>query len=406
MMKYNFQNVPEIKQASLGIKGMLNNEYHAVQKIPISDIVPFPNHPFKVIDDEAMEQLAGSIQLHGDVITPITVRKLDEGTYQLISGHRRTHAAKKAGLTEISALIIECTDEEAVVQMVDANMQRPEILPSEKAFAYKMRLEAMKKRSGRPSKENSSQLATDFFKGRADTELGKEYGESKDNIHRYIRLTHLIPELLQAVDDKSISLIAAVELSYMTSEAQRLAYDKVKDGVKISIEQAKLMRACVKPPLTENDVERILSNRYEKPKPTPKKLVEQKTERHDKKFVNSISDISDIYDTIDTDSASDVNDTDNNIEVEQQSIAIPNETRQPKPGNVSDTVAGIASRITTPISGENRQMQLVKGYLQWALEVCRPDIRQYENEIMQAIEFIVLCKSPEEVIGRYIEKNK
>lgn len=367
-----------------------------MQKIQISDIVPFPNHPFKVVDDEAMEQLAGSIQLHGDVITPITVRKLDDGTYQLISGHRRTHAAKKAGLTEISALIIECTDEEAVVQMVDANMQRPEILPSEKAFAYKMRLEAMKKRPGRPSRENSSQVATDFFKGRADTELGKEYGESKDNVHRYIRLTYLIPELLQALDDKSLSLIAAVELSYMTNEAQRLVYDKVKDGAKVSIGQAKLMKACVKPPLTENDVERILSNKYEKPKSAPKKPTEQKAETHDTKLINNISDI---YGTNDTDS------TDNNIEIEQQGIAMPNEVTQPKPYNVSDTDADIASKSTTPISNENRQMQLVKGYLQWALEVCRSDVRQYENEIMQAIEFIVLCKSPEEVIGRYIEKN-
>lgn len=190
-----------------------------IQDIPLSEIDEFPDHPFKVLDDDDMAQLVESIQRNG-VMTPAMVRRKEDGRYELISGHRRCRACALAGLTTLKCEVRELTRDEAVIIMVESNLQRSVILPSEKAFAYKMRLEAMKRQAGRPPKENASPVATNFSKGRSDEELGELVGESKDQVRRYIRLTELVPEILQMVDEYRIAFRPAVELSYLTDEQQ------------------------------------------------------------------------------------------------------------------------------------------------------------------------------------------
>ena len=182
-----------------------------IYEIPIEEIDPFPEHPFKVKDDEDMMNLVESIKTNG-VLTPATVRKKDNGRYELLSGHRRMRACQLAGLKVLRCEVVDMTRDEATIFMVESNFQRTKILPSEKAFAYKMRLDAMK-RQGRRSDLTSSPLATKS--GRSDMELGEMVGESKDQVRRYIRLTELIPELLEMVDEGKIALRPAVELSYI-----------------------------------------------------------------------------------------------------------------------------------------------------------------------------------------------
>ena len=169
--------------------------------------------------DEDMEQLVESIKRNG-VMTPATVRLKEDGRYELISGHRRKKACELAELETLKCEVKELTRDEAIIVMVESNLQRSVILPSEKAFAYKMRLEAMKRQAGRPPKENASPLATNLSKGRSDEELGELVGESKDQIRRYIRLTELVPEILQMVDERQIAFRPAVEISYLTEEQQ------------------------------------------------------------------------------------------------------------------------------------------------------------------------------------------
>ena len=190
-----------------------------IRDIPISEIDEFPDHPFKVLMDEDMEQLVESIKRNG-VMTPATVRLKEDGRYELISGHRRKKACELAGLETLKCEVKELTRDEAIIVMVESNLQRSVILPSEKAFAYKMRLEAMKRQAGRPPKENASPLSTNLSKGRSDEELGELVGESKDQIRRYIRLTELVPEILQMVDERQIAFRPAVEISYLTEEQQ------------------------------------------------------------------------------------------------------------------------------------------------------------------------------------------
>lgn len=190
-----------------------------IRDIPISEIDEFPDHPFKVLMDEDMEQLVESIKRNG-VMTPATVRLKEDGRYELISGHRRKKACELAGLETLKCEVKELTRDEAIIVMVESNLQRSVILPSEKAFAYKMRLEAMKRQADRPPKENASPLATNLSKGRSDEELGELVGESKDQIRRYIRLTELVPEILQMVDERQIAFRPAVEISYLTEEQQ------------------------------------------------------------------------------------------------------------------------------------------------------------------------------------------
>ena len=197
-----------------------------IRDIPLELIDDFPDHPFKVRDDEDMIQLVESVKEQG-VITPATVRQKEDGRYELISGHRRKRACELAGFEALRCEVVDLDRDAATVLMVESNYQRSQILPSEKAFAYKMRLEAMKRQAGRPAKENASPLATNFPQGRSDTELGEQVGESKDQVRRYIRLTNLVPELLELVDEGKIKMRPAVELSYLDEDSQRAVVDEI-----------------------------------------------------------------------------------------------------------------------------------------------------------------------------------
>ena len=196
-----------------------------VQQIPIDELHTFTNHPFKVLDDEAMTRTVESIAQYG-VLAPLIARPRPEGGYEIISGHRRQYAAKLAGLDTLPVIVRQMSDDAAVILMVDSNLQREHILPSERALAYKMKLDAMRRTSGRPSKENSRQLVGNFET--ADV-VGKESGESGRQVQRFIRLTNLIPELLDMVDEKKISFNPAVELSYLDESQQRDFLEAMED---------------------------------------------------------------------------------------------------------------------------------------------------------------------------------
>ena len=188
-------------------------------EMPLSDLHPFEGHPFKVLDDELMGQTVESIKQIG-VVSPLIVRPDPEGGFEILSGHRRLHAAQLAGLETVPVIVKEMDDDAAIIFMVDSNLQRENILPSERAFSYKMKLEAMKHQAGRPSKENDSQLGNNFGKLPSE-EMAEELGTSKNQIFRYIRLTNLIPEILDMVDEKKIAFNPAVELSYLKPSEQK-----------------------------------------------------------------------------------------------------------------------------------------------------------------------------------------
>ena len=196
-----------------------DSQLEKVQKIPINELVPFKDHPFKVVDDEAMLRTTESIAQFG-VLTPLIARPLEDGGYEIISGHRRAHAAEAAGLTEVPVIVRDMDDDAATVLMVDSNLQRESILPSERAFAYKMKLEAMK-HQGERTDLTSDQVGPKL----TNQEIGKATSDSMTQVKRYIRLTNLIPELLDMVDQKQISFNPAVELSYLTSEEQQQLLD-------------------------------------------------------------------------------------------------------------------------------------------------------------------------------------
>ena len=211
------------------------SQLERVQSIRLSALVPFKEHPFKVVDDEAMLRTTESIAQYG-VLTPLIARPLEDGSYEIISGHRRAHAAELAGLTEVPVLVRRMDDDAATVLMVDSNLQRENILPSERAFAYKMKLEAMKHQAGRPAQENYSQVGNNSGKLSSE-EMAEELGTSKNQIFRFIRLTNLIPEVLDMVDQKQISFNPAVELSYLKAEEQEMfiqAMDEVQAAPSLS----------------------------------------------------------------------------------------------------------------------------------------------------------------------------
>ena len=207
------------------------SQLERVQNIPVRELIPFKNHPFKVLDDEAMLRTTESIAEYG-VLTPLIARPLDNGGYEIISGHRRAHAAELAGLSEVPVLVRDMDDDAATVLMVDSNLQRENILPSERAFAFKMKLEALShqgQRSDLTSVRVAPKLSTEI--------IGKAAGMSKDNVKRYIRLTNLVPDLLDLVDCKQISFNPAVELSYLSPEEQETflqAMDEVQAAPSLS----------------------------------------------------------------------------------------------------------------------------------------------------------------------------
>ena len=198
-----------------------------VQQIPIGELFPFKNHPFKVLDDESMQRTVESVEQYG-VLSPLIARPRPEGGYEIISGHRRQHAAQLAGLDTLPVIVRNMDDDAAVLLMVDSNLQRETILPSERAFAYKMKLEAMKHQAGRPTQDNYSQVGNNFGT-LSSKEMAEELGTSKNQIFRYIRLANLVPELLDMVDEKKISFNPAVELSYLDTNQQRDFLEAMQD---------------------------------------------------------------------------------------------------------------------------------------------------------------------------------
>ena len=238
-----------------------------IRDIPISEIDEFPDHPFKVLMDGDMEQLVESIKRNG-VMTPATVRLKEDGRYELISGHRRKKACEIAGLETLKCEVKDLTRDEAIIVMVESNLQRSVILPSEKAFAYKMRLEAMKRQAGRPPKENSSPVGTHL---RSDAELAEKVGESRNQIQRYIRLTELVPEILQMVDERQIAFRPAVEISYLSEEQQytlleAMEYNDATPSLAQAIKMKKFMQDGK---LTDEVIQSIMQeekpNQREKP---------------------------------------------------------------------------------------------------------------------------------------------
>jgi len=238
-----------------------------IREIPISEIDEFPDHPFKVLMDEDMEQLVESVKRNG-VMTPATVRLKEDGRYELISGHRRKKACELAGLETLKCEVKELTRDEAIIIMVESNLQRSTILPSEKAFAYKMRLEAMKRQAGRPPKENSSPVGTHL---RSDAELAEKVGESRNQIQRYIRLTELVPEILQMVDERQMAFRPAVEISYLSEEQQytlleAMEYNDATPSLAQAIKMKKFMQDGK---LTDEVIQSIMQeekpNQREKP---------------------------------------------------------------------------------------------------------------------------------------------
>ena len=197
-----------------------------IRDIPLELIDDFPDHPFKVRDDEDMQQLVESIKERG-VITPATVRQKEDGRYELVSGHRRKRASEIAGFETLRCEVVDLNRDEATILMVESNFQRSQILPSEKAFAYKMRLDAMKRQAGRPSKENSDPVGPNLIGTRSNSLLAEETGDSTSQIKRYVRLTNLVPELLEFVDEGRIKMRPAVELSYLDEDCQRDVVDEI-----------------------------------------------------------------------------------------------------------------------------------------------------------------------------------
>ncbi|MEH2949224.1 ParB/RepB/Spo0J family partition protein [Sporofaciens sp. JLR.KK001] len=256
-----------------------------IREIPISKIDEFPDHPFKVLMNEDMEQLVESVSRSG-VMTPATVRQKEDGRYELISGHRRKKACELAGLETLKCEVKELTRDEAIIVMVESNLQRSVILPSEKAFAYKMRLEAMKRQAGRPPKENASPVATNLSKGRSDKELGELVGESKDQIRRFIRLTELVPEILEMVDERQIAFRPAVEISYLSEEQQyslleAMGYNDATPSLAQAIKMKKFMQEGK---LTDEVIQSIM----QEDKPNQKEKPAFKDERITKLIPKSI----------------------------------------------------------------------------------------------------------------------
>lgn len=239
-----------------------------VRMLPLGDLQPFPDHPFEVRDDEEMEKLVDSIRVHG-VLMPAIARERPDGSYELVAGHRRKRACELAGLKEMPVLVREMDDDTATILMVDTNVQREHILPSEKAKAYKMKLEALKRKSGRPSKENSCQLGTNLFQGRSDEALAENTTESARTVQRYIRLNSLIPELMDLVDENKLKFNPAVEISYLTPEEQEEIFQYLdQQDCSPSLSQAQKLKAASREgKLTPDKLESIMTSQRPSVKP-------------------------------------------------------------------------------------------------------------------------------------------
>ena len=233
-----------------------------VRMIPLDELHPFAHHPFKVKDDAAMQDTVESVKAYG-VLVPAIARPREEGGYELVAGHRRHRASLLAGLAEMPVIVRELDDDEATIIMVDSNLQRETLLPSERAFAYRMKLEAMKRRAGRPSKENLSQVGT---QKRSDQIMANQIGESRNQIQRFIRLTYLVPPLLDMVDEHKVAFNPAVELSYLTSEEQAALLDAMDSEQSTpSLSQAQRLKKFSQEGRLSEDIMRAILSEEKKP---------------------------------------------------------------------------------------------------------------------------------------------
>lgn len=266
-----------------------------VEEIDISKISNFPDHPFKVVNDDKMEDMVKSVKAYG-VILPVIVRPKEDGTYEMISGHRRKMACELAGMKQIRCIVKNLTDDEATILMVDSNIQREEILPSEKAFAYKMKLEAMKHQGKRVDLEEDTTSDPMGWKLESANKLGAEVGESMTNLRRYIRLTYLIPELLEQVDLKRIAFRPAVELSYLSEENQYVVQNIFEfDEVTPSLSQAiRLKKLEQEGHLTEEKIEEIMQQE----KPNQKEFIKIHNERIERYIPTKIKESGKVEDFI------------------------------------------------------------------------------------------------------------
>ena len=260
--RLNFKSLEELL-------GVVNEE--AAMDIEICKISGFKGHPFKVIDDEKMQELVESIKTNG-VLSPVLIRPTGMDTYEMISGHRRLHSAELAGLTAIPSIIREMTDDEAVIAMVDANIQREELLPSEKAFEFKMKMEAVRRQGNRSdltSDQNGPKLSA--------WAIGEDSGISGTQVKRYIRLTELIPELLEYLDLKRIPFTSAVEISYLDQEIQKWLFEYIRDNGLVKPKQIALLReACKNGIMTEGKLIAILNDSQPGRTPSTKNLISEK----------------------------------------------------------------------------------------------------------------------------------
>ena len=241
-----------------------------VQILSLSDLHPFTSHPFQVRDDEEMDRMVDSVKEYG-VMTPAIVRPRREGGYEIVAGHRRCHASQRAGLDTMPCIVRNMDDDTAIILMVDSNCQREHILPSEKAKAYEMKLEAVKRKAGRPSKINSSQVGTNF---RADEVVAQGAGESRNQVQRYIRLNNLIPELMEMVDDGKLKMTPAVEISYLTPEEQADVYQHLDSmDCPPSLSQAQKLKAASKEAVvTPEKIHQIMQEKAPSVKPREQQI--------------------------------------------------------------------------------------------------------------------------------------
>ena len=266
-----------------------------VEEIDISKISNFPEHPFKVVNDDKMDDMVKSVKEYG-VILPVIIRPKDNGTYEMISGHRRKRACELAGVKQIRAIVKDLSDDEATILMVDSNIQREEILPSEKAFAYKMKLEAMKHQGKRVDLEEDTTYRPMGDKLKSAEIMGQEIGESARTIQRYIRLIYLIPELLEEVDNKRIAFRPAVELSYLEEDYQyvvlnKLQYDEVSPSLSQAITLKKMQQEGT---ISEERIENLL----DKEKPNQKEFIKIHNDRIEKYIPNKIKESGKVEDFI------------------------------------------------------------------------------------------------------------
>lgn len=240
-------------------EGRAENRLPKIYDLPLSEIDDFPDHPYQVKLDEDMDTLVQSVRERG-IITPITVRKKEDGRYEIVSGHRRRKACELAGLDTVKAEVKELTRDEAIILMVESNFQRSSILPSEKAFAYKMRLDAIKRLPGRPAKENSCPVGANLIGTRSDENLADESPDSARQIQRYIRLTELVPEIRDMVDDGKIALRPAVELSYLSADEQKSLVEQISynDATPSHAQAIKLREFSVNGKLNPDVIESIM----------------------------------------------------------------------------------------------------------------------------------------------------